>query len=133
MPGNVTAVAEANFHGDPVAAQIVLTYAENVTIIPLNVTQQAIATPEMVDYIDTVGKVPLVKTLLDYYFDFYKKRDPSIQGSPLHDVLTLMAISHEDMFTFNELPVHVVQAPEGTRKGPKYCGYKTFWEFRGRN
>lgn len=126
VPGNVTAVAEANFHGDPVAAQIVLTYAENVTIIPLNVTQQAIATPEMVDYIDTVGKVPLVKTLLDYYFDFYKKRDPSIQGSPLHDVLTLMAISHEDMFTFNELKVHVVQASEGTERGQSIADIRPF-------
>lgn len=46
IPGNVTTVAEANFHGDPVAVNIVLTYANNITIIPLNATQKAIVTPE---------------------------------------------------------------------------------------
>lgn len=126
VPGNVTAVSEANFHGDPVAAQIVLTYAENVTIIPLNVTQYAIATPEMVNYIDNAGKAPLVKPLLDYYYDFYKKRDPNVQGSPLHDVLTIMAVVQEDMFTFRELPVHIVQATNGTERGQSIADIRPF-------
>src|SRR5699024_635679 len=71
VPGNATAVSEANFYADPNAANIVLTYANNVTIIPLNVTEQAIVTPEMVNYIDERGQVELVKPLLDYYYDFY--------------------------------------------------------------
>lgn len=44
VPGDVTAVSEANFYGDPIAAKIVLRYAKNVTIIPLNVTDRAIVT-----------------------------------------------------------------------------------------
>ncbi|WP_085991396.1 nucleoside hydrolase [Oceanobacillus senegalensis] len=126
VPGNVTAVSEANFHGDPVAAQILLTYADSVTIIPLNVTERAIATPEMVNYIDRVGQVPLVKTLIDYYYDFYKERNPDILGSPLHDVLTVMAVNHEDMFTFHNLPVHVVQATEGTERGQSIADIRPF-------
>lgn len=43
VPGNVTTVAEANFHGDPFAVNIVLTYATNVTIIPLNATQRPLS------------------------------------------------------------------------------------------
>ncbi|MFC4023795.1 nucleoside hydrolase [Oceanobacillus longus] len=117
VPGNITAVSEANFHGDPVAAQLVLTHAENVTIIPLNVTERAIVTPEMVDYIDEVGEVDMIKPMIDYYYDFYKTRNPNIQGSPMHDVLTLMATNNEDMFTFRELPVDIVQAREGTERG----------------
>ncbi|RKQ35533.1 nucleoside hydrolase [Oceanobacillus halophilus] len=125
-PGNVTAVSEANFHGDPVAAQIVLTYAKNITIIPLNVTEQAIATPEMINYIDQVGQVPLVKTLVDYYYDFYKERNPNIKGSPLHDVLTIMAVNHDEMFTYQDLPVHIVQATEGTERGQSIADVRPF-------
>ncbi|WP_096269530.1 nucleoside hydrolase [Paucisalibacillus globulus] len=125
-PGNVTAVSEANIHGDPVAAQIVLTYAEQVTIIPLNVTKNAIVTPEMVNYIDQNGSVDIVKPMIDYYYDFYKKRDSSVQGSPLHDVLTLMAVNNEEMFTFEEYPVHVVQATKGTERGQTIADIRPF-------
>src|SRR5699024_10521937 len=110
VPGNVTAVSEASFYADPISASIVLTSAHDVTIIPLNVTVQAIVTPQMVDYINQVGKVKVIKPLLDYYYDFYKKRNPAVQGSPVHDALTLMAIIHEDMFEFTTLPVTIVQA-----------------------
>ncbi|MEN2768493.1 nucleoside hydrolase [Ornithinibacillus xuwenensis] len=126
VPGNVTAVSEANFHGDPVAAQIVLTYADNVTIIPLNVTERAIATPEMVNYIDQVDSIKIVKPMIDYYYDFYKKRNPNVQGSPLHDVLTLMAVNREDMFTYRKLPVHVVQATRGTERGQSIADIRPF-------
>jgi len=125
-PGNVTAVSEANFHGDPVAAQIVLTYADKVTIIPLNVTKNAIVTPEMVDYIDQVGSIEIFKPMVDYYYNFYKERDESVQGSPLHDVLTLMAVNNEDMFTFEEYPVHIVQATRGTERGQSIADIRPF-------
>ncbi|SET11002.1 purine nucleosidase [Oceanobacillus limi] len=126
VPGNVTAVSEANFHGDPVAAQLVMTYAENVTIIPLNVTEYAIATPQMVDYIDHVGQIDLVKPLLDYYYNYYKQRNPQIQGSPLHDVLTLMAVNRPDMFGFQDLPITIVQATEGTERGQSIADIRPF-------
>ena len=41
FPGNVTPVSEANFYGDPIAANIVMKYAKNAHIYPLNVTQEA--------------------------------------------------------------------------------------------
>lgn len=126
FPGNVTAVSEANFYGDPIAVDIVLTYAENVTIIPLNVTEQAIVTPEMVDYIDSMGRVKIVKPMLDYYYNFYKKRNPSVEGSPMHDVLTLMAIIHEDMFSFQMLPVEVVKAEEGIERGQSIADIRPY-------
>ena len=129
VPGNVTAVSEANFHGDPVAAQIVLTYAEQVTIIPLNVTQHAIVTPEMVNYIDQVGSIAIVKPMLDYYHTFYKERDPSVQGSPLHDVLTLMAVNKEEMLTVEEYPIHIVQASRGTERGQSIADIRTCGDF----
>lgn len=117
VPGNVTPVAEANFHADPVAVKIVLSYANNVTIIPLNATQKAIVTPEMVDYIDHFGKTAIFKSLMDFYTEFYQERDPTLQGSPVHDALTLMAVIHPEMFTFNSHPIEIGQQLEGITRG----------------
>lgn len=125
VPGNVTAVSEANFYADPVAVQIVLRYAHNATIFPLNVTNHAIVTPEMVNYIEYKGKAKIVKPLLDYYYDFYKKRNPDIKGSPVHDVLTLMGALHGGMFTYRILPVHIVEATEEIQRGQSIANFKS--------
>ncbi|MFU0792100.1 nucleoside hydrolase [Cerasibacillus sp. JNUCC 74] len=130
IPGNITAVSEANFYGDPAAAQVVLANAKNVKIIPLNATNQAIATPKMVNYIDQVGKVPLIKILLDYYYDFYKKRNPSIQGSPLHDVLTLMAVIHPGMLTYQSHPVYIVQDVAGIARGQSIADIRPYVDLK---
>jgi len=107
-PGNVTPIAEANFHGDPIAANIVMKYVNGAYIFPLNVTQKAIVTPAMVNYIHSKGKTDLVKPLLDYYYyNFYQKKVLGIQGSPVHDALTLMAVIRSDLFTFYQSAVVV--------------------------
>ncbi|WP_106496723.1 nucleoside hydrolase [Lentibacillus sp. Marseille-P4043] len=126
VPGNITAVSEANFYEDPIAAKTVLMYAHNVTIIPLNVTEQAIVTPQMVDYIDYIGKTKIIKPMLDYYYNFYKKRNPNVQGSPVHDALTLIATIHEEMFIFKKLPVHIVQKSEGISKGQSIADIRPY-------
>jgi purine nucleosidase len=129
VPGNVTAVSEANFHADPIAVRIVLTYADNVTIIPLNVTDRAIVTPEMVNYIDYKRKAPIIKPLLDFYYHFYKNKNPGILGSPVHDALTLMATIREDIFTFKELPVHIVLRDEMIARGQSIADIRPYAEF----
>jgi purine nucleosidase len=128
VPGNVTAVSEANIYGDPIAAKIVLQYAKNLTIIPLNVTDRAIVTPEMVDYIHAKGKASVLKPMLDYYYHFYKKRNPAIKGSPVHDAITLMATIHEEWFTFKMLPVHVITA-EGISRGQTIADIRPWIKF----
>jgi purine nucleosidase len=114
-PGNVTPVAEANFHGDPYAANIVLTQAKGkVKIIPLNVTSGAIVTPALINDLDAhyqsvgskVGK--LVKPMFDYYYKFYKTRTPGLTGAPLHDVLTFWAVVNDEHMTYRDIPVKIV-------------------------
>ncbi len=117
VPGNVTPVAEANFHADPIAVKIVLSYADNVTIIPLNATQKAIVTPEMIDYIDHFGKAKIFKPLMDFYTEFYQERDPTLLGSPVHDALTLIAVIHSEMLTFQYYPIEIGQQLEGLTRG----------------
>lgn len=114
-PGNVTPVAEANFYEDPVAANIVMKHLTNISIYPLNVTQQAIVTPDMVNYIHSKGKTKMLKPLLDYYFQFYQKQVPGIQGSPVHDALTLMAVNRPDFFTYYSSSVDICTATDSSR------------------
>ncbi|WP_431803193.1 nucleoside hydrolase [Halobacillus andaensis] len=129
VPGNVTAVSEANFHADPVAVKVVLTYAENLKIIPLNVTDHAIVTPEMADYIGTKEQTKIAKKLLDYYYDFYKERNPDIKGSPVHDVLTIMAPLNPDMFHYRQLPVHIDTNATGILRGQSIADIRPYIEF----
>lgn len=121
-PGNVTPVAEANFYGDPYAVNIVLTRAPKpIYIIPLDVTSGAIVTPEMINTLhehyknsnDQVGLI--VKPMVDFYYNFYKKRDPEISGSPLHDVFTFWAATSQAEITYKEVPVTVV-----VNRGPAF-------------
>nr|WP_301552448.1 nucleoside hydrolase [Alkalihalobacillus hemicentroti] len=108
VPGNVTPSAEANFYADPVAANIVMKYAQNVFLYPLNVTQNAIVTPGMVNYINRKDRTQLLKPLLDYYYEeFYKKKVPGIEGAPVHDALTMMGVEGGKMCEFYRTPVAV--------------------------
>ncbi len=92
-PGNVTPISEANFYGDPAAANIVLQSSPNMYIYPLNVTQYSIITPEMAEYIEAKGKAPLVKPLFDhYYYGYYKNALPHLKGSPFHDTMPILAL-----------------------------------------
>ncbi len=113
-PGNVTAVAEANFHSDPYAANLILQHAQNLTIIPLNVTQHAIVTPEMVQQIDAFHRNTrdpaglIIKLILDYYYNFYSKSNPGIGGSPMHDFVTIWYLLNPDAVRLSKVPIKVI-------------------------
>ncbi|MCK6256320.1 nucleoside hydrolase [Fictibacillus sp. KIGAM418] len=114
VPGNVTAVAEANFHSDPYAANLVLQHAKNLTLIPLNVTQYALVTPEMVQTIhrfhqntkDPAGLI--IKPMLDYYYNFYSQSNPGIKGSPMHDFMTIWYLLNPNFVSLTKIPIKVI-------------------------
>jgi len=108
-PGNVTPISEANFYGDPTAANIVLHSTANMYIYPLNVTQYSVITPEMAEYIEAKGKAPLVKPLFDhYYYGYYKDALPHLKGSPFHDTMPILALLDNSMFTYHKSPIVVM-------------------------
>ncbi|CDQ18498.1 purine nucleosidase [Halobacillus karajensis] len=93
-PGNATEVAEANFFGDPIAANYVCQHTANLTVVPLNVTREALLTPREVNLIDSRSDSPLeelIKPILDFYYEVYQQLEPGITGTPLHDLAALMA------------------------------------------
>jgi purine nucleosidase len=110
-PGNVTEVAEANFYGDPQAADFVCQNAPGLTIIPLNVTRDALLTPALVDFIDTRADTPLqqvIKPILDFYYEAYQQLEPGIEGTPQHDLAAVIAaLEIPGMFSYVSKQVKV--------------------------
>lgn len=99
VPGNVTPLAEANFHGDPIAVNVVLKYAKKVYITPLNVTNSAIITSEIAGYIYSISSNPykeLIPAITKYYSDAYAKLRPGGRGASIHDVFTLYYMLNKD-------------------------------------
>jgi purine nucleosidase len=123
VPGNDTPVAEANFAGDPIAADLVMRHGGPITLFPLNVTHKAIVTQNMSDSISRVGKAPLFKPIFDVYYDFYKTSMPQLQGAPTHDLLPMMALVNRHMFQWMTRPVHVV-TQEGIARGQSIADFR---------
>lgn len=118
VPGNATALAEANFYGDPTSSNYILRYAQNLTITPLNVTQFAILTSEMVDYLIEESNSPFVSLLspiFEYYFKFYQEKNPGIQGAPIHDLLTVMVVTAPSIAEYVYYDAQVIDGPGGAR------------------
>lgn len=130
VPGNITPVAEANVYSDPVAANIILELSTTpVDIIPLDVTMNALLTPSFINELDEfyakvedpVGQ--LIAPMINYYYEFYSKSNPGIEGSPIHDLVALWAAQKNAIIEFTTLPVKV-----STQRG---CSFgATFGDFR---
>jgi purine nucleosidase len=86
VPGNVTPLAEANFHNDPEAASIVVSAGYRFALVGLDVTLQAIIAPEQVDVLrDEGGTVgAFIHAISSHYGAHYARRTGRI-GFPMHD------------------------------------------------
>src|SRR3954447_22913305 len=86
VPGNVTPLAEANFHNDPEAASIVVSAGYRLALVGLDVTLQAIITPEQVDLLrDQGGAVgQFIHAISSHYGAHYARQTGRI-GFPMHD------------------------------------------------
>ncbi|WP_243298500.1 nucleoside hydrolase [Bacillus litorisediminis] len=118
VPGNVTPVAEANFFADPIAADLVLEKGESITIFPLNVTNKAILTPEVVEYLTQINKSPyafLFEPIFDFYFAAYQKLIPGIKGAPIHDLLVVSALINPEIVKTLKRRARVDQTGEFTK------------------
>lgn len=125
VPGNITAEAEANFYSDSIAARIVMEKAHNVYLYPLNITNRAIITPDVVEILTENSPTPfrsLLKPTFDYYFKAYQKNVPGIKGAPIHDVVPLMAITNPEIFRY--VPRRVKVEEFGDAKGKSLADFR---------
>ncbi|XGV97983.1 MAG: nucleoside hydrolase [Leptolyngbya sp. BL-A-14] len=106
--GNVTPSAEFNLYVDPHAAHVVATAGVPLTIIGLDVTHQAIATPERLKAIRAMNSPVSAATvsLLDHYGTHDMQRY-EIPGPPLHDPCVIAYLLQPSLFTGNQAYVAI--------------------------
>ncbi|MBD2035642.1 nucleoside hydrolase [Leptolyngbya sp. FACHB-321] len=98
--GNITPSAEFNVYVDPHAAQVVVTAGIPLTIVSLDVTHQAIATPERLSTIEAINS-PISAAaigLLNHY-GAYDMQRYGFPGPPLHDPCVIAYLLQPDLFT----------------------------------
>ena len=113
--GNVTPTAEFNVYVDPHAAHVVFTSGVPITIMPLDVTHQAQATPPRVAEFRSLGSP--VGEVVGAMLDFVEKFDVSqygFEGYPLHDPTVIAYLLEPEIFEFREAHVSVVTAAGDT-------------------
>ena len=88
--GNITPAAEFNIWADPEAARRVFASGLDVTMIGLDVTHQALMNDEHTERLRSAGRHgKLVAELRDFYARFHQLRYADLDGSPMHDPVTI--------------------------------------------
>lgn len=114
--GNTGPVVEFNIQIDPEAAHVVFNSGANVTMVPLEVTHTALATPEVLGRILTPPDHPflvLIAELLLFFADTYK-RVFKFEHPPLHDPCAVAYVIAPEIFTTRRLRVDVEKCSELT-------------------
>jgi inosine-uridine nucleoside N-ribohydrolase len=107
--GNVTPVAEANVHGDPLAADEVFGASWPVTIIGLDVTQETIMPAEMIEQIGHHGgpEGHFIRDIARFYLDFHMETE-GMDAMFVHDSSAVAYLMDSLLFTTRRGPIRVV-------------------------
>ena len=107
--GNVSPAAEANVYGDPQAADEVFGAPWPVTIVGLDVTQEAIMPPEMIERIGQHGgpEGRLLSEVASFYLGFHKTVE-DMDGMFTHDPSAVAYMMDPSLFTTRRGPIRVV-------------------------
>lgn len=91
--GNVTPAAEFNIHTDPEAAEIVFGCGRPITMVPLEVTHQALATEDIVNRLRAANRpvATFAADLLVFFAETYH-RVFGFPAPPLHDPCAVAAV-----------------------------------------
>jgi pyrimidine-specific ribonucleoside hydrolase len=114
--GNHTPYAEFNVFADPEALDVVLSSGLPVYIVGLNLTHQALATPEVVERMRAMGHLigDTAAAWMGFFGSSYQ-RVWEFDAPPLHDPCTIAAIIDPDMIQWQECFVSVELEGRWTR------------------
>ncbi len=106
--GNITPSAEFNMFVDPDAAKVVFAACIPLTVIPLDVTHQALTSKEWVDGLRKMNnKVgPAVAAWTDF-FERYDMEKYGSEGAPLHDPCVIGYMINPALFTGRWINVEI--------------------------
>jgi purine nucleosidase len=114
--GNTTPAAEFNIYVDPHAAHVVFSSGIPIVMMPLDVTHQALTTPERLERFRRLGTPAgdAVAGMLGFY-DRHDKEKYGIEGGPLHDPTVIAYLLDPDLFGGKEVAVEIETAPGPTQ------------------
>lgn len=106
--GNITPSAEFNMFVDPDAAKIVFAAGIPLTVIPLDVTHQALTSKEWVDGLRHMGNQvgPAVAAWTDF-FERYDMEKYGSEGAPLHDPCVIGYMIKPELFSGRFINVEI--------------------------
>lgn len=106
--GNWSPVAEFNIKIDPEAAHIVFNEKWPVVMVGLDLTHQALATPEVCAAIEAVGTKPakFVMELMEFFTKTYKDAQ-GFDYPPVHDPCAVAYVIDPTVMTTQKVPVDI--------------------------
>ena len=104
--GNVTPSAEFNIYVDPEAAHRVFTSGLDITMIGLDVTHQALLTPEAAGHLASGGPVSRFVAEL-YGFFSHTETGAGGRGAPIHDAVAVAHLIWPDLVTTERRDVQI--------------------------
>lgn len=111
---NTGPCAEFNFYVDPDAANTVMLSGIPIRLIPLNVTEQCILTPDELRVIEHTSLRRYIQRITKFYFDFHKRTE-NVIGGYLHDPLAIAAVLEPSLLKTKLGYVHVERISMHTR------------------
>jgi inosine-uridine nucleoside N-ribohydrolase len=113
--GNVTPVAEANIHGDPEAADVVMTAPWKVVVVGLDVTSKTVMTRSMLEHLAAEGgeRAKFLRDVSQHYMAFYSRFVDN--GIMVHDSCACVYVVAPELFTTRSGAIRV--ACEGVADG----------------
>lgn len=111
---NTGPCAEFNFYVDPDAANAVMLSGLPIRLIPLNVTERCILTPDDLRAIDNTSLRRYIQRVTRFYFDFHRRTENFI-GGYLHDPLAVAAVLEPSLLMTELGYVHVERKSTYTR------------------
>ncbi|MFD1361892.1 nucleoside hydrolase [Lentibacillus salinarum] len=113
--GNWTPTAEFNIWADPEAARKVFESGIPITVMGLDITHQALATPAIIERVNKIDNdvAQIVGELLAFFASTYKEMF-DFNGAPVHDVLTVAYCIAPELFTMKDVNIAVETKGEFT-------------------
>lgn len=114
--GNTTPAAEFNIYVDPHAAHVVFTSGIPIVMMPLDVTHQALTTPDRLERFSALGNAvgDAVAGMLNFY-DRWDMEKYGLPGGPLHDPTVIAYLLKPELFDGKQVPVEIETAPGSTQ------------------
>jgi purine nucleosidase len=122
--GNITPAAEFNAYADPEAADIVFRANWDVTMVGLDLTHQAQATPDLQDRVRAIGG-PISQFILDIWTFIATTHGGLLQIAypAIHDACCVAALIDPSVFTTEKADIRVETAGRWT-KGMTVCNFE---------